>query len=529
MDIKEIFDRAYSDAYEKYPFSDTQTAMSKILGKAEKMKNENVTRLDARELPTGGTAHKGSRAPLIGGIAAGIAAALGIGFFAGNAYGGGIEFTPLKEGGGAAYSAAEDIVTEAVTEDITETVPEEETAGGITAKLSAVTDSGKFNYNFAFDKMTEVTFTLDEETKKLKYKAHIEEMIFTGTQIILRYRDPALTPDNTELVNAAATAPVELEMWEGDSVFAEVTDSGFSIDGDFIVIADLPEHISISDVRNISVGLVRIWGEAIDEFIRHMTILDIRSSDLYTKADEWFSCDGYRVHITGYTFDGINLRLAYDILLDEDSGYISTDFIGAFDDERDSILPLSESIDEENVGILSGGVLHQPEETYRLSTVWNFHRYEPADEITVTLTAFPLTRGANHPQIPGEAFTFTAYVPEDADIRTIIPDNSTVPDSLGNLYPVDIIRFSEREFSAVISEIPYTDFSYEPANTVFRDLGGLDIKLVFADGSEMTLTSSYNSLGQPVASGRTFIHCALPESISPDDVTEIWFNDSRIV
>lgn len=144
MDYHAIYKKAFSAVREAYPCSDHETAFENVVKRAggsvdtqcrlpmpftdggkDKMKNdENVKRINAKDLPAPDRSDKRrSRAPMIGGIAAGVAAALGVGFFAGNIAGGGITITPLKEGG-AGYHAEttlqpEPVMTTAAEEEVT--------------------------------------------------------------------------------------------------------------------------------------------------------------------------------------------------------------------------------------------------------------------------------------------------------------------------------------------------------------------------------------------------------------------------
>lgn len=138
MDFREIFDRAYGSAYELLPFSDSETVIGNVKERAETTMKHKTKEYYIHEVDTGYEARqaymkKKSRAPVVGGIAASIAAALGVGFFAGNIANGSFQFVPLKEGG-AGYSAnaeteiSEDIVREEteINEDAVTESPEEE-------------------------------------------------------------------------------------------------------------------------------------------------------------------------------------------------------------------------------------------------------------------------------------------------------------------------------------------------------------------------------------------------------------------
>ncbi len=153
MDYNALYKKAFSAVREAYPCSDHETAFENVVkraggtvdtqcrlpmpftdgGKYNMNNDKNVKRLNAKDLPAPETQERRrSRAPMIGGIAAGVAAALGIGFFAGNATGGGITITPLKEGG-AGYHA------ETTAPEPQETVTEPD-AGELPGTATAVSE-----------------------------------------------------------------------------------------------------------------------------------------------------------------------------------------------------------------------------------------------------------------------------------------------------------------------------------------------------------------------------------------------------
>ena len=173
MDYHAIYKKAFSAVREAYPCSDHETAFENVVRRAgespdtqcrlpmpftdggnEKMNNDkNVRRLNARDLPAPETQEKRrSRAPMIGGIAAGVAAALGVGFFAGNAAGSGITITPLKEGG-AGYHAETTVPEppEAVTEPDVQELPGSATAVSEEPETTEDTGLQYFFQSYAHD------------------------------------------------------------------------------------------------------------------------------------------------------------------------------------------------------------------------------------------------------------------------------------------------------------------------------------------------------------------------------------------
>ncbi len=86
------------------------------------------------------------------------------------------------------------------------------------------------------------------------------------------------------------------------------------------LIYEFDEPIDISEVEEGSFHNFYFYGEDWEETKRmidnYEKIRDIESSPLYTPADEWFDCDGKRVHVTGYAFDTVNLRIRYETCYD---------------------------------------------------------------------------------------------------------------------------------------------------------------------------------------------------------------------
>lgn len=173
MDFREIFNRTYANAYELLPFSDTNTVMKNVTERAEKTMNENTRPKYIHEVDTHYEERqanlKKKHAPPIGGIAAGIAAALGVGFFAGSIANGSFKFVPLKEGG-AGYSANAETKTsfEVVTEEtemteeaVTETSDEETSDNSYPTEFSTRNLAVMWNENCPAPKITYVWFEGD--------------------------------------------------------------------------------------------------------------------------------------------------------------------------------------------------------------------------------------------------------------------------------------------------------------------------------------------------------------------------------
>lgn len=117
------YNRIFTDAFDRItPASDDADFIRGIVERADKMEKErkttNSTVYRAAEQPTPQVEYKPRKAPVIAGVAAITAAAAGIGFFAGGGNFGNFQFIPLKEGGGAGYSANADTAAITTSEDV---------------------------------------------------------------------------------------------------------------------------------------------------------------------------------------------------------------------------------------------------------------------------------------------------------------------------------------------------------------------------------------------------------------------------
>ncbi len=116
------YNKIFRNAFDRItPASPDADFIGGIIERADKMekerKNTNSTVYRAAEESMPQVDYKPRKAPIVAGVAALTAAAAGIGFFAGGGNFGDFHFIPLKEGGGAGYSAGVD------TDAATTTVP----------------------------------------------------------------------------------------------------------------------------------------------------------------------------------------------------------------------------------------------------------------------------------------------------------------------------------------------------------------------------------------------------------------------
>ena len=145
----------------------------------------------------------------------------------------------------------------------------------------------------------------------------ITDAFITPTHISARLKfDEKPTQELTDNITAG------LRLKAGSSI--DLTNKktiGYTKDGElYWLVAWYDEPIALDDIADANINGF-CFSESDEEYYemmrtKHSDIVSIGHSPLYTPADEWFDCDGKSVHVTGYYFDGIILRLRYETYYD---------------------------------------------------------------------------------------------------------------------------------------------------------------------------------------------------------------------
>ena len=153
---------------------------------------------------------------------------------------------------------------------------------------------------------------IDENGGRVK----LRDGFITPTHIMVSVENSFGVPDDQiEKLTAA------VKMKDGTRLVPHL--GSFIVDSDSDtrwLIYEFDEPIDISEVEEGTFHNFYFYGEDWEETKRMIDnydkLRDIESSPLYTPADEWFDCDGKRVHVTGYAFDTVNLRIRYETCYD---------------------------------------------------------------------------------------------------------------------------------------------------------------------------------------------------------------------
>ncbi len=145
----------------------------------------------------------------------------------------------------------------------------------------------------------------------------IADAFITPTHISARLKfDEKPTQELTDSIT------VGLRLKDGSSI--ELTNKktiGYTKEGDlYWLVAWYDETIALDDIADANINGF-YFSKPDEEYFEMMKakypdICRIEHSPLYTPADEWFECDGKRVHVTGCYYDGIILRLRYETCYD---------------------------------------------------------------------------------------------------------------------------------------------------------------------------------------------------------------------
>ena len=142
-----------------------------------------------------------------------------------------------------------------------------------------------------------------------------------------------------------------------------------------------------------------IYGEDSEEIKKMLDnyekLRDIESSPLYTPADEWFDCDGKRVHVTGYAFDTVNLRIRYETCYDEPIKKTSS---AAYFYQITNVFP------DNSAGCSSADISYDRAEEGIVETLQNIYATEPVDSLEVPFgdSFFSVSYNSNIPKIERE-------------------------------------------------------------------------------------------------------------------------------
>lgn len=433
MDYRDFFDKAVSEAFDKYTFSDTEQTMKRIRERTKSMKkkDDKLRQIKFTEVSADYTEPKKSANVLhaVAGVAGAVAVLTGAVFGLNwlNEYGG------LKEGGsdeiraGAAYhedvsepAQSEAAVTEnaivagedvrdkieidAVGKAVNGIVPMDETVelDDVTVHFTGYefdSEYAKFYYDLIYpDKdsiplnglsvrpmgingivfcgsagdndydaaaihchatiavdgtpnslrvsfgcdltdLTDRSYTADDEVFAVTVHFDKDSALrtFWSKNIAVdeeggkvKFRDGFITPTHimVSVENSYGLSdkiveklPAAVRMKDGTRLVLHR--SSFIVDTDSDtrwLIYEFDEPIDISEVEEGSFHNFYFYGEDWEETKRMLDnyekLRDIESSPLYTPADEWFDCDGKRVHVTGYAFDTVNLRIRYETCYD---------------------------------------------------------------------------------------------------------------------------------------------------------------------------------------------------------------------
>lgn len=333
----------------------------------------------------------------------------------------------------------------------------------------------------------------------------IADGFITPTHISARLRfDEKPTQELADSITAG------LRLKDGSSI--ELTNKktiGYTKDGNlYWLVAWYDEPIALDDIADANINGF-YFSEQDEEYFEMMKakypeISSIEHSPLYTPADEWFDCDGKRVHVTGYTFDGTILRLryetCYDYPLSGDNaagyGYMLPNNLwnglaylcnGECDDSRKS-----EGIVTETFNVF----VTQPVETLDVPFGDNIFTVHKNDSIPM--------------------------IEKDIDKEMLVSGNDTVH--------LDRFVLSSGNLGIAMSGSPYTDdYSSESGTAYIKALSDLETVITLANGDTIRFNMGWNELaGMGLPNGKGYKFYQFTDPIDINDVVSITVNDMEI-
>ena len=333
----------------------------------------------------------------------------------------------------------------------------------------------------------------------------IADAFITPTHISARLKfDGQLTDELTDNITAG------LRLKDGSSVeLTNKTIIGYSENSSlYWLVAWYDEPTALDEIADANINGF-YFSEPDEEYFEMMKakypdICSIEHSPLYTPADEWYDCDGKRVHVTGYTFDGVLLRLRYETCYD---------------------YPLS------GAGAARYG--------YTLpNTLWDGLAYlcnGEADEsrisegiVSETFNIFVTTP------------TETLDIPFGVGIFTV-HKNDTVPTvekeigielsvGRGETVSLDRLVLSSGNLSISMSGSPYTnDYTSETGIAYMEALSDLETVITLKNGGSIDLSQGWNEpAGMGLSSGNGYKFYQFTDPIDINDVVSITVNGTEI-
>ena len=332
----------------------------------------------------------------------------------------------------------------------------------------------------------------------------ISDAFITPTHISARLHFNDLTAEFADNITAG------LRLMNERTV--ELTDIGIygcSEDSDlYWLVAWYDEPIALDDIADANINGF-YFSEPDEEYFELMKakypdICSIEHSPLYTPADEWYDCDGKRVHVTGYTFDGVMLRLRYETCHDYPLSGDAAAIYGYMLPNKlwDGFAYLCNGECDESR--ISEGIIAE---------TFNVFVTSPVESLDIPFgdSIFTVHKNESVPMIE-----------KDIDKEMSVSNGDTIH--------FDRLVLSSGNLGIAMSGSPYTnDYSSETGTTYLEALSGLQTVITLVNGDTIQFNHGWNEpagMGLPNGSGYKFYQFTDPIDIN--DVVSITVNDMEI-
>ncbi len=337
---------------------------------------------------------------------------------------------------------------------------------------------------------------VDEEGEKVKFR----DGFITPTHIMVSVENSyGLSDEIVEKLPAAVRMKDGTRLVPHRSSFIVDTDSDTRW-----LIYEFDEPIDISEVEEGSFHNFYFYGEDWEETKRiidnYDKLRDIESSPLYTPADEWFDCDGKHVHVTGYAFDTVNLRIRYETCYDEPIKKTSS---AAYFYQITNVFP------DNSAGCSSADISYDRAEEGIVETLQNIYATEPVDSLEVPFgdSFFSVSYNSNIPKIEREI-------------------NKEVSGSVN--YRFDRFVLTPYSLSFIVTDGP-TDYSTEEGVAFSHAVSNFEVSINFADGSTKEMRGLVDEpSGIAMPEGKAYKFYQFLDPIDINDVVSITVNGCEI-
>ncbi|MBP3857345.1 MAG: hypothetical protein IK990_17210, partial [Ruminiclostridium sp.] len=248
--------------------------------------------------------------------------------------------------------------------------------------------------------------------------------------------------------------------------------------------------------------------------------ISIENAALYTPADVWFEYSNTRAHIIGYTFDGMNGRICYEVYHDNPSDRLNTNHGCVCN-------PNVMTCDEAFCG---GGTMYTDYEPEGIVVHdYSIYAYEFCDELTLP---FYSKWGSDEDKEMSKDYTFTMKRNTDIPCKTGVIDKYAQCE-WGDTIHFDTYVLTPRTLSVMTADSPYNDdYRSETGDAYMKKIGEMRPVITLKNGSVISFDVDDDIYLKPISgggkSGRFWNYYQFRDYIDIDEIALITMDGIEI-